>query len=193
MSRQRKYVNVIILFEGVSLFLVAIPSDWRHVDHAVAELNESPSLHGDVDVGKVAEDPVDQALDVVFAEIFLQALHFDGLSIFEGIQPVLRKGPVNDFKVIVSQLLLGLGQIRSSNDTYRPAPSSTPMRRSSQTLTNSDSLAQILQELDHLTCGLLPHRSAPAGFSTDPYLAGCRESPVDVWPKDHQERTWHNL
>lgn len=67
-------VDVVVLLELVALLLRAVAADGRHVDHAHAELHERPALHGDVEVGDVAQREVHEAVDLLVRVLALEVL-----------------------------------------------------------------------------------------------------------------------
>jgi len=68
-------------------------------------------LDGNVHLGKVCHNPVDDSLDIVFAKVLGDGLHFEQVSIFVGNETVLRKVPGEDVGNTCAQLLLLLGKI----------------------------------------------------------------------------------
>ena len=67
---------VIVLLELVTLFLATVAPDGRHIQHAIGELDEGTPLDGDVQVRDVVQHAVNEPLQVVLAQVLLQALHF---------------------------------------------------------------------------------------------------------------------
>ena len=51
-------------------------------------------------------------------KVLLQALDLNKLAVLECLETVLREGPVDNVEVVVTKLLLGLGQVRASDDTW---------------------------------------------------------------------------
>lgn len=98
------------LLEVVTLLAAAVAPDGRHVEHALAELNERATLHRDVQVGKVAQDPVDELLELLLAQVVLERCLADDRAILGGPQPVLGEAPVEHSRR-VTQLLLLLDQV----------------------------------------------------------------------------------
>jgi len=64
-----------VVLDVVGLVVVAlldrgVTADGGHVDHAVAELDEGAALDGDVEVGDVVEDPVQELLLALLLSFF---------------------------------------------------------------------------------------------------------------------------
>ena len=98
------------LLEVVALLAAAVAPDGRDVEHALAELDERATLHRDVQVGKVAQDPVDEPLELLLAQVVLERGLADDRAILGGPQPVLGETPVEHSRR-VTQLLLLLDQV----------------------------------------------------------------------------------
>mmetsp|Transcript_2251 Transcript_2251/g.14934 ORF Transcript_2251/g.14934 Transcript_2251/m.14934 type:complete len:231 (-) Transcript_2251:979-1671(-) len=109
---------LVVRFERVSFFLAAVPADGRHVQHPVSKLHERPALGGDVQVGDVVQDEVDQRLKLRFAEVRAQALLVQQLAVLVRHQPVLRKHVVVVLRRTGAQLLGDLRRIRSADDAH---------------------------------------------------------------------------
>ena len=68
-------------------------------------------LDGNVYLGEVCHNPVDDSLDVVFAKVLGDGLYFEQVSILVGNETVLRKVPGEDAGNTSAQLFLLLGKI----------------------------------------------------------------------------------
>lgn len=104
-------------FVFVAFIPAAISSDGRYIEHSGSEFDECASLDGDVDIGEVFHDPVHNALNVVFAEMFGDSLYFEQVSVFVGDESVLREVPGKDLSNSYSELLFLLGQIAACRAT----------------------------------------------------------------------------
>mmetsp|Transcript_87863 Transcript_87863/g.253415 ORF Transcript_87863/g.253415 Transcript_87863/m.253415 type:complete len:233 (+) Transcript_87863:191-889(+) len=107
-------VRQIELLELVALLSAAVPADRRQVQHALTELDEGPSLDGDVEVGNVPQGPVDDPLQVLFTEMSDDTRLADLLAVFVREQSVLGEAVVKHVRA-VPQLLLLLVQVRPSD------------------------------------------------------------------------------
>jgi hypothetical protein len=72
-------------------------------------------LDGNVDICEVLQDPVDDSLDIVFAEILGNSLDFQEITVLVRDQSVLREVPGKDFGDSNAQLLFLLGKVTSCN------------------------------------------------------------------------------
>ncbi len=66
---------LVIALKLVALLLAAVAPDGRHVEHAVAELEERAALDRDVQVRNVVQHKVDQLLQPRLAQVRLQQGH----------------------------------------------------------------------------------------------------------------------
>ena len=89
-------VLVVVLIEGQTLLIGRIPAHGADVDHAVAELDESAPLDGDVEVGNVVQAKVGELLPAVLAELGDEAVGGQGLAELEGGQAVLGEAKVEE-------------------------------------------------------------------------------------------------
>ncbi len=111
----------IVLLEGEALLEIGIAADRRDVDHAVAELDKGAALDGDVEVGDVVQDEVDELFVLSLADPLDEARARQGLAQLPGRQAVLaeaevehaRHGPVGG-----AELLLLLHQVRAAHVPY---------------------------------------------------------------------------
>ena len=116
------FANLVLEIE--LLILVAflnrgIPANRAHVDHAVAELDESAALHRDVQVGDVVQDELDQLLVVVLADPLDEAVRRERHAHADGRQAVLREAEVEeggDGDAGGAELLLLLGEVGAADE-----------------------------------------------------------------------------
>lgn len=104
----------------VALLDRSIPSDRADIDHAIAELDESTALHGDVQVGDVVQDELDQLLVVVLADPLDEAVRRERHAHADGRQAVLREAKVEeggDGNAGGAELLLLLGEVGAADET----------------------------------------------------------------------------
>ena len=78
----------------IPLLHTGVPADRRHVDHAVAELDEGAALDRDVQVRHVVQQEPHQPLVLVLAEPLDEALARQRLAHPVRRQPVLREAEV---------------------------------------------------------------------------------------------------
>ena len=135
-------VDAVVGLKFVALGHAGIAPDRRHVDHAVAELDEGAALDGDVHVGNLVQDEVGHALVAVFAQPFDEAVAREGLPLAVRRQAVLgeaeiehvqhffspahinygsegRGGGGGTISAAVTQLLLLLGQVAAAHKANR--------------------------------------------------------------------------
>lgn len=79
----------VILLKLIALLLAAIAADGRHVEHAIAELNEGAALYGDVQVSDVVQHKIDELLEGGLPQVFFQALRGHHLAVLVRHQAVL--------------------------------------------------------------------------------------------------------
>ena len=125
------------LLEVVTLLAAAVAPDGRDVEHAVTKLDECATLDGDVEVGNVVQDEVDQRLDLRVAQVLEEGRLFHELPLLVSGQPVLRKEKVETVEAVGAQLLLLLLQVRATHHA------------------NEHALAQPLKEIQSLLGRLL--------------------------------------
>lgn len=117
-------------FKGEALFVAAIATDWGNVDHGVAEFNEASTLNGNVKVGNVSKDEVNQFLVFFLTQKPNEALNVnkkgfmtdfwyfisDLFTVFEGGGSVFREAKIKKMcGSVLTELLLLLGEIRSTD------------------------------------------------------------------------------
>lgn len=108
----------VVLLEGEALLEVRVAADGRDVDHAVAELDEGAALDGDVEVGDVVQDEVDELLVLGVADPLDEARARQRLAQLPGRQPVLAEAEVEHARhgaVGGAQLLLLLREVRAAH------------------------------------------------------------------------------
>lgn len=76
------FVLQVKLFVIIAFGTGAVASDRRNVQHSTAELDERSSLHRYIQLGKVIQCPVHNALDVVFSQELGDGLQLQQLPIF---------------------------------------------------------------------------------------------------------------
>eukprot|EP00963_Diacronema_lutheri_P000513 scaffold26_cov397-Pavlova_lutheri.AAC.13 len=115
----RSHVGCLIeLFKGIPLFLAAIPSDGRYVQHPIPELHEGSSLDGDVQICDVMKDEVDQRLKLAFSQVGSQALGVQQLSFLVCHQSVLREHVIVILHGACTELFGDLRQVRAAYDAH---------------------------------------------------------------------------
>jgi hypothetical protein len=75
----------------ISFLLAAVSADWGNIQHAIPKLHESAAFYGDVQVCYIMQDEIDELLQLLITEEFLQGLDSNNLSILVGNQPILGK------------------------------------------------------------------------------------------------------
>ena len=73
-------------------------------------------LDGNVEIGKVLHDPVDQPLDVVLAQVLGDGLDLQKVSVLVGHEAVLGEVVRKDLGNANSELLLLLGEVGAADD-----------------------------------------------------------------------------
>lgn len=104
----------VVLLKGEALLEIRVAADGGDVDHAVAELDERAALDGDVEVGDVVQDEVDELLVLLVADPLDEARAGKRLAQLPGRQPVLAEAEVEharDGAVCGAELLLLLGEV----------------------------------------------------------------------------------
>lgn len=115
-QRHHRFSDLVL---EIKLFVVipfrpgTITANGRNIEHTGTELNERAALDGYVEFRKVTQGPIDNALDIVFAQMFGNRLHFEQYAILVRHQAILRKVPREDFFNASAELFFLLGQIRS--------------------------------------------------------------------------------
>eukprot|EP00353_Schmidingerella_taraikaensis_P017146 CAMPEP_0185603994 /NCGR_PEP_ID=MMETSP0436-20130131/2960_1 /TAXON_ID=626734 ORGANISM="Favella taraikaensis, Strain Fe Narragansett Bay" /NCGR_SAMPLE_ID=MMETSP0436 /ASSEMBLY_ACC=CAM_ASM_000390 /LENGTH=145 /DNA_ID=CAMNT_0028234701 /DNA_START=351 /DNA_END=789 /DNA_ORIENTATION=+ len=89
--------RLVVLLELVALRLGAVAANRAHIDHSVAELNESATLDRNVEICDVVKAEVDESLQVVFTQVQVEALLFNSLALFVGVEAVLSEAIVGAF------------------------------------------------------------------------------------------------
>jgi hypothetical protein len=87
---------LIVGLELVSLLCAGVSADGADVDHAVAELDKGSSLDGDVQVGNVVQDKIDQLLVLVLADPLDEAVGGQRLAQLVRGQAVLGEAVVEE-------------------------------------------------------------------------------------------------
>ena len=80
----------------MTLVVARVTSDGRNVDHAVAELDKGSALDGDVEVGDVVQDELDQLLVLVLADPLDEAVGLELLTELDGCEAVLGEAEVEE-------------------------------------------------------------------------------------------------
>ena len=112
----RRLVCEVELLKVIALLAAAVAPNRRDVEHTLAELDEGATLHGDVQVCKISQDPVDQFFEPFLAKVVLEGrLPYDG-AVLVCEQPILSEAPVKKHWRLAKLLLL-LDQVRASHDT----------------------------------------------------------------------------
>lgn len=81
----KSLANLVLLIEDLvvnALLNAGVPTDRRHVDHAVAELDKGTALDRDVQVGDVVQAERGELLVLVFTNPLDEAVGGEGLAIF---------------------------------------------------------------------------------------------------------------
>jgi hypothetical protein len=115
-------VHLVVRLKLLPLVIAGIPTNWRHVDHAVAELQERAALDGDVEVGDVVQDEVDQLLVLLLADPLDEAGRGQRLTRLERRKAVLGEAEVEEAlyrHAVGAQLFLLLGQVGTADVAYR--------------------------------------------------------------------------
>ena len=133
-------VLVVVLEEVETLLMARVTADRADVDHAVAELDESAALDGDVHVGNVVQDERGQLLVLLLSDPLDEAAGRQRLAVLEGSQAVLGKAEVEERQDVDgrrAQLLLLLGEVGAADEA------------------DGDLLAETSEEVQHLRGGTL--------------------------------------
>ena len=104
--------------KGEALLGRGVTAHGADVDHAVAELDKGAALDGDLEVGNVVEDKLDELLVVVLAEPLDEGVGGQLLATLVGSEAVLGKGKVEevgDRDVGCAQLLLLLDKVAAAD------------------------------------------------------------------------------
>lgn len=83
--------RLVILLKRVALLLGTVAANGRHVEHAVAKLDEGAPFDGDLEVGDVVKDEIDETLQFGLAQVLQQGLDGQQIAGFVGDKAVLRK------------------------------------------------------------------------------------------------------
>lgn len=103
----------------IALLNRSIPANRAHIDHAIAELHKRAALHGDIQVGDVVQDELDQLLVVVLADPLDEAVRRERHAHADGGQPVLREAEVEeggDGDAGGAELFLLLGEVGAADE-----------------------------------------------------------------------------
>mmetsp|Transcript_4231 Transcript_4231/g.9216 ORF Transcript_4231/g.9216 Transcript_4231/m.9216 type:complete len:239 (-) Transcript_4231:122-838(-) len=133
--RDHSFANIVLqikFFIVVPLLPGAVASNRRNIEHSTSEFDEGASLDGKFQIGEVPHDPVDNALDVVFSQMFSNGVRFQKLAVFVGDQPILAEIPNNLVNDSITELFFLFWKVRSSDDA------------------DSNFLAKSLQDLHHV-------------------------------------------
>lgn len=84
----------VILFKLITLLSRAIAADWRDVEHSLPEFYERPPLHWQLELRKVGQRPVEDALELFLSQMRHQRGLTDYCAILMREQTVLGKAPV---------------------------------------------------------------------------------------------------
>lgn len=79
------------LFKLVTFCLAAVSAYWGNIQHAIPELDESPSFYWDVQICYIVQQEVYQLLQFVFAQPGLEALNCNELSFLVSYKTILSK------------------------------------------------------------------------------------------------------
>lgn len=72
--QQKHKYRTSVRLEFIPLVDRSIPANGAHIDHSIAELNESTPLLWDVQVRDVLEDEIDQLLVLLFSDPLYEAV-----------------------------------------------------------------------------------------------------------------------
>mmetsp|Transcript_6886 Transcript_6886/g.10393 ORF Transcript_6886/g.10393 Transcript_6886/m.10393 type:complete len:200 (+) Transcript_6886:168-767(+) len=82
-------VLLVVLLKGVSLLPGAASPNRTHVQHPRAELHKGAPFHWNVDICHVAQDPIDDFLQLVFSQMLHNRLFTNKFTSLVGHQTVL--------------------------------------------------------------------------------------------------------
>jgi hypothetical protein len=97
------------LFVFVSLGPGAVAANGGNIEHAGSELDERAALDGNVQFRKVRHRPIDDALDVFFAQMLGDRLDFEQFAVLVRHQTILGKVPWENLFNALSELFFLLG------------------------------------------------------------------------------------
>jgi hypothetical protein len=112
-------VLLVVALKLVSLHDAGISANRAHVDHTVSELDKGTALDGDVEVGHVVQDELDQLLVVFFTDVADEGLRLEGQARLVGRQAVLGEAEVEErghSDGAGAELLLLLGEVAAADE-----------------------------------------------------------------------------
>lgn len=102
------------------LLIARVAPDGGDVDHPVPELDERPPLDGDVEVGDVVQDKLDEVFVVVLADVLDEGVGGEGLAELEGGEAVFGEAKVEEggygHAEGVAELFLLLGEVGAADE-----------------------------------------------------------------------------
>jgi hypothetical protein len=102
----------------VPLLHTGITSNGADIDHAIAELNESTTLPGQLDVGNITKAEIDEILVLVLPKPLDEAVAVERLAQAPGHEAVLGEAEIEqagDFGGSIAQLLLLLDVVGAAD------------------------------------------------------------------------------
>ena len=111
---------MIVLFKLVSFLLRTVATNWRNVNHAIAELDKSSPFNRNLQISDMLQYEVYELLILWFANPLDETLRGNQLAVLECIQSVLGKCIVKQVDAVLTKLLQLFLQIRTTdkpNDT----------------------------------------------------------------------------
>ena len=103
----------------ISLLHACVPADWAHIDHAIAELDESTSLDWNIQVCDVVQNVSDELLVLFLTNPLDEAVRGEGLAHAVGGQAILCEAEVEergDWDRGRAELFLLFGEIRAADE-----------------------------------------------------------------------------
>ena len=103
--------SLIVILKLISLSLGAVSADRANIDHTITELNESSSLDGDIKVGDVVKDEVNQSLKGGLTDMATETLSSEVFTSLVGIETVLCESVLGTHGELRRKLLTDLDDV----------------------------------------------------------------------------------